>query len=121
VCDRIPLGLLGSPACASKSARASRKFSGERRRLASSDGSIVINIPFGFELDGLKILRGRSLKDAREIVSLPSDTSQAATWTPRAALRLGMLLRDSEVAKKVPTLLLDITEVAPVKQEEMSV
>ncbi len=58
--------------------------------------------------DGLKTLRGRDLKDARAIIALPSDTSQALTWTPRAALRLGMFLRDSLVARQVRTLLIDI-------------
>jgi|GEM_PF-2126568 len=61
-----------------------------------------------FELDGLKVLRGKSLKDAREIISLPSDTSQATVWTPRAALRLGMLLRDSEIAKQLRNLLVEM-------------
>jgi len=58
--------------------------------------------------DGLKTLRGRDLKDARAIIALPSDTSQALVWTPRAALRLGMFLRDSLVARQVRTLLIDI-------------
>jgi phage antirepressor YoqD-like protein len=35
------------------------------------------------------------------------------TWTPRSALRLGMLLRDSAIAKQVRTLLLDLSELAP--------
>jgi hypothetical protein len=61
-----------------------------------------------FDSDGLKVLRGKSLKDAREIISLPSDTSQATVWTPRAALRLGMLLRDSEVAKQLRNLLVEM-------------
>lgn len=63
-----------------------------------------------FELDGLKVLRGKELSHARETISLASKTSQAVLWTPRAALRLGMLLRDSEVAKAVRTSLLDTVE-----------
>ena len=71
-----------------------------------------------FESDGLKALRGKALKDAGEIISLPSRTSQATAWTPRAALRLGMLLRDSAVAKEVRTSLLDAVEkVIPAQQE----
>lgn len=58
--------------------------------------------------DGLKTLRGKDLRDARAIIALPSDTSQALVWNPRAALRLGMFLRDSLVARQVRTLLINI-------------
>lgn len=61
-----------------------------------------------FESDGLKALRGKALRDASEIISLASKTSQATIWTPRAALRLGMLLRDSSVAKEIRNLLLEM-------------
>lgn len=60
-----------------------------------------------FESDGLKVLRGKSLKDARKTLSRAFDTSQATVWTPRAALRLKVLLRDSEVAKQVRNLLVE--------------
>jgi hypothetical protein len=63
-----------------------------------------------FEADGLKVLRGQDLRDAVDILSIPSKTSQALVWTPRAALRLGMLLRDSAIAKAVRTSLLDMVE-----------
>ncbi|MEP0872390.1 hypothetical protein NDA01_21480 [Trichocoleus desertorum AS-A10] len=63
-----------------------------------------------FETDGLKVLRGQDLRDAVDILSIPSKTSQALVWTPRAALRLGMLLRDSEIAKAIRTSLLDAVE-----------
>lgn len=73
-----------------------------------------------FESDGLKVLRGKALKDAREIISLPSDTSQATVWTPRAAMRLGYLLRDSEVAKQVRTASLDLIEkTIPAQNEQL--
>lgn len=65
-----------------------------------------------FLLDGLRLA---SHKDARFATDKMSDanalhekTRRVLLWTPRAALRLGMLLRDSEVAKSVRTLLLDI-------------
>ncbi|MBE7386263.1 MAG: hypothetical protein F6J95_033345 [Leptolyngbya sp. SIO1E4] len=61
-----------------------------------------------FESDGLKALRGKALKDASEIISLASKTSQATIWTPRAALRLGMVLRDSAIAKQIRNLLLEM-------------
>lgn len=72
-----------------------------------------------FELDGLKVLRGKALKDVRDALSLTSDTPQATAWTPRAALRLGMLLRDSEVAKAVRTALLDEAEESGKKSERI--
>lgn len=63
-----------------------------------------------FELDGLKVVKDVELKDVSEMISLTSKTPQATIWTPRAALRLGMVLRDSEVAKQVRTSLLDAVE-----------
>lgn len=73
-----------------------------------------------FDSDGLKLLKGKALKDVREIISLTPDTPQATIWTPRAALRLGMLLRDSEVAKTVRTSLLDAVEnVIPAQSQEI--
>lgn len=67
-----------------------------------------------FDADGLKTVKGKALRDASDILSLPLSTSQANLWTPRAALRLGMLLRDSQVAQQVRTLLLNLVEaVAP--------
>jgi hypothetical protein len=72
-----------------------------------------------FESDGLKVVRGKALKDVREIISLASDTSQVTIWNPRAALRLGMLLRDSEVAKSVRTILLDSVAIVPQQSERI--
>lgn len=63
-----------------------------------------------FTSDGLKAIRGKALKDARDLWSLPSKTSQVTVWTPRAVLRAGMLLRDSEIAKAVRTSLLNAVE-----------
>lgn len=73
-----------------------------------------------FEDDGLKIIRGKGLKDVVDILSIPSKTSQVTLWTPRAALRLGMLLRDSAVAKAVRTTLLELVEkVIPAQSKEL--
>jgi hypothetical protein len=73
-----------------------------------------------FESDGVKTLRGRALKDVRDILSLTSTQANLTIWTPRAALRLAMLLRDSEVAKTVRTNLLDIVEkVVPNQTQEI--
>lgn len=65
--------------------------------------------------DGWREVRGQeNLKFLRrigsEVFSLPEATTRIAIWTPRASLRLGMILRDSVVAKAVRTSLLDAIE-----------
>ena len=55
--------------------------------------------------DRLKILCGKDLENARCIMDLPRGASKLILWTPHAALRLGMLLAKSEVAKKVRSVL----------------
>ena len=66
------------------------------------------------ESDGLRTLKGKDLKSLRtqalDKLSIPEATTILTVWTPRAALRLGMLLRDSAVAKIVRTALLDAVE-----------
>lgn len=67
-----------------------------------------------FALDGVKVLRGKDLKDVSDILSESQDRVPSLTiWTPRAALRLGMLLRDSQVARQVRTVLLNVAEQQP--------
>jgi hypothetical protein len=58
----------------------------------------------------LKVLRGEELKLASDIMSLATKTTQLTIWTPRAALRLGMLLRDSDVAHMLRTVLLELVD-----------
>ena len=60
--------------------------------------------------DGLKSIRGKALKDVMDKLSISRKTPQLTIWTPRAALRLGMLLRDSAVAIAVRTSLLDMAQ-----------
>lgn len=62
------------------------------------------------ESDGVKTMRGKALEGVRDIVSFTSSAGNVTIWTPRAALRLGMLLRDSAIAKQVRTVLLDVAE-----------
>ena len=70
--------------------------------------------------DGVKTLRGKAFKDVRDILSLSSRQSSITIWTPRAVLRVGMLLRDSEVAKAVRTTLLNAVEkVIPAQTQEI--
>ena len=69
-----------------------------------------------FELDGLRIIKGKQLKDFKQLSALEAESSNAASltiWTPRAALRLGMVLQESAVAQAVRTSLLDATEAIP--------
>ena len=66
-----------------------------------------------FESDGLKTLKGRQLKvfkDASASLTEASKTSQLVIWTPRAALRLGMVLRDSVIAQALRSSLLNAIE-----------
>ncbi len=78
-----------------------------------------------FLTDGWREVKGSSnLKALRsigsEVFSLPSATTRVAVWTARAALRLGMLLRDSIVAKQVRTSLLNVVEkVIPAQAHEI--
>lgn len=59
--------------------------------------------------DGLKVVKGKDLKDVSAILAESQNRIPSLTvWTPRAALRLGMLLRDSDVAKQVRNVLLNI-------------
>ena len=64
------------------------------------------------ESDGLRVLRGNELTYFKQVGAI-SKNSAALTIIPRRAiLRIGMLLRDSEVAKAVRTALLNIEDVA---------
>ena len=70
--------------------------------------------------DGLKVLKGKELKEVVVILTESQTRIPSLTiWTPRAALRLGMLLRDSEVAKQVRTVLLDLAQIVPQQQEHI--
>jgi hypothetical protein len=62
--------------------------------------------------DGIQVLRGDSLKAVRDTMSLGVRVSALAVWSPRAALRVGLLLRDSNVARVVRDKVLDITTAA---------
>ena len=76
-----------------------------------------------FESDGVREIKGKDLKALQNQGSndllLPEKTTRLNVWTPRSALRLGMLLRDSAIAKQVRTLLLDLTELAPKQNDRI--
>jgi hypothetical protein len=63
-----------------------------------------------FLSDGLQTLRGKDLKEVRDLLSLTSMSVNVTVWTPRAAMRLGMLLRNSAIAQALRTSLLDAME-----------
>lgn len=77
-----------------------------------------------FDLDGLREIKGKDLKalqgQGSDILNLPEKTTRLNVWTPRAALRLGMLLRDSAIAKQVRTVLLDLAMIVPQQQEHIN-
>jgi hypothetical protein len=60
--------------------------------------------------DGLKVLQGDDLKEHKDTMSLCDSSARLTTWTPRAMLRCGLVLRDSLVAKEVRNVILDIAE-----------
>jgi hypothetical protein len=65
-----------------------------------------------FDSDGLKVLRGKELKDVTFIMKVTKKAPHLIVWNPRATLRLGYLLRDSSIAKAVRTTSLDFIEQA---------
>ena len=68
--------------------------------------------------DGYRVLKGSDYKNfvmsSKNIANYISPKARSlAVFPRRAVLRVGMLLRDSEVAKQVRTYLLDVEEIAP--------
>lgn len=71
-----------------------------------------------FMSDGVQAVRGKDLKFAKGIIPLANKVTQAVLWNPRGGLRIGMLLRDSDVAKGVRTTILDqVEQVGSLSQE----
>ena len=54
-----------------------------------------------FEFNGLKVLRGKALKNIKEILSLSTNSPNETIWNPKCVLQLALVLRDSEIAKKI--------------------
>lgn len=74
-----------------------------------------------FESDGLKTIKGRQLKDFKYVSASKAETSKSpclTIWTPRASLRLGLTLVDSEIARAIRTSLLDAAEAIPTQVQE---
>ncbi|MEJ1930860.1 hypothetical protein WDZ92_11410 [Nostoc sp. NIES-2111] len=60
-----------------------------------------------------KTLTGKDLRDARQTLCLPSRTSQARVFSALGALRIAMLLTESEIAAQVRTIILDLVASVP--------
>lgn len=66
--------------------------------------------------NGMRVLRGSELQNFKELnlssYGHPQPRSALAVWSRRAVLNVGMLLRDSEVARQVRMYLLDMEYLA---------
>lgn len=73
-----------------------------------------------FELDGKKVLTGFELSKLKLLSPMINKHTRQLTLLPRrAVLRIGMLLRDSEVAKVLRSYLLNVEEIAREKAPEI--
>jgi hypothetical protein len=85
--------------------------------------TVIKNNRDELESDGLKKLNAKELKALRSLglsdLDIPDSTTVLTIWTPRSALRLGMLLRDSAIAKQVRTLLLDLAQSVPQQSDRI--
>jgi hypothetical protein len=66
-----------------------------------------------FQATETKTLTGKELRDARQMLCLPSKTSQARVFSALGALRIAMMLQQSTIAAQVRTIILDL--VAAIK------
>ena len=58
--------------------------------------------------NGYKVLNGDELSSLKKLCQIKSRARSLATFTKRTVLNVGMLLRDSEIAKEVRSRLLDV-------------
>lgn len=71
------------------------------------------------EADGLKTLKGAELNSFKELGVIGRNSSSLVIVPRRAILRIGMLLRDSLVARRVRDYLLNVEEIARVEAPEV--
>ncbi|WP_328969525.1 restriction endonuclease [Streptomyces sp. NBC_00239] len=74
--------------------------------------SLVVDHREELEGSGYHVLSGSELTSFKEVCQMPSRSRSVAIFSRRAVLNVGMLLRDSEVARQVRTYLLDIEYTA---------
>lgn len=80
---------------------------------ANAVKQVVKNHRAELESNGYRVVRGPELYQLRaEVQVVPLSRTNQALWDRRAVLNLGMLLRDSEVAKEVRRYLLNVEEKA---------
>lgn len=73
------------------------------------------------ESDGTKVISGDELAPLKRAGSISKNVAQLMIIPRRAVLRMGMLLRDSEVAKQVRTYLLNLEEASPKRERVKAV
>lgn len=66
-----------------------------------------------FQTKETKTLTGKALRDARQMLCLPSKTSQARVFSALGALRIAMMLQQSAIAAQVRTIILDLVAAIP--------
>jgi hypothetical protein len=66
-----------------------------------------------FNLQESETLIGQELKDVRQTFCLSSRTPKARVFSPLGALRIAMLLQQSEVAAQIRTILIEIVAAIP--------
>ncbi|MBD2510676.1 hypothetical protein H6G91_37760 [Nostoc muscorum FACHB-395] len=66
-----------------------------------------------FQAQETKTLTGKELRDARQTLCLPSRTSQIRVFSALGALRIAMILQQSQVAAQVRTIILDLVAAVP--------
>lgn len=69
--------------------------------------------------DGLMVMRGKQLTNFKLESAIPKNTPSLTVMPRRAILRIGMLLRDSDVAKTIRDYLLNVEEVSREKAPEV--
>ncbi len=63
-----------------------------------------------FDDDGVEKLTGEELQEVRDIMSLSSFAPQAIIFPPRAVLRMGFILKESQIAAGVRTAALNLIQ-----------
>lgn len=66
-----------------------------------------------FDGDGVESLAGQAIRDGRSVISLPSRASRVTVYPPKAVLRMGFILRDSSIARRVRDAALNIIQSQP--------
>ncbi|WP_304459361.1 hypothetical protein [Alicyclobacillus sendaiensis] len=81
--------------------------------------SLILDHRDELEQDGLRTISGAELISFKEMGVVPKNTAALTIVPRRAILRIGMLLRDSQVAKTLRTYLLNVEEEARVEAPQV--